>query len=103
MVARRASRRASDARGGLCRRHPSGARGAQRAFGGVIVLDASSVVELVLGTPVLGHRAAREIVSAGGVLHGPHLVDAEVGQTLRRFVLRGIISSGRASMALSRL
>jgi len=33
----------------------------------------------------------------------PHLLDAEVGQTLRRFLLRGDLSAARARVAIGRL
>ncbi len=33
-------------------------------------------------------------------MHAPHLLDAEVGQVLRRFVFRGIVDANRASQAL---
>lgn len=69
----------------------------------MIVCDASAAVELVLATPSFGHRAAQHIVSAGGRLHGPHLLDAEVGQAVRRFVLRGTLTRRRGARALARL
>ena len=69
----------------------------------MIVLDASVAVELLLATPNLGRQAADEISAAGGALHGPHLLDAEVGQALRGFVLRGSLQQTRAVRAMSRL
>ncbi|CAN5470120.1 MAG: type II toxin-antitoxin system VapC family toxin [Acidimicrobiia bacterium] len=62
----------------------------------MIVVDASVVVDLLLGPgsdagdTLAEHLVQREVVCS------PHLVDAEVGQTLRRFVLRGELSGSRA-------
>lgn len=39
----------------------------------------------------------------GADLHAPHLVDAEVAQVLRRYVLRGDLQLARAQRALQRL
>lgn len=64
------------------------------------VADASVVVDLLLnpGSPAGGALARRfaddEQISA------PHLMDVEVGQTLRRFALRGVISADRADALL---
>lgn len=67
----------------------------------MIVLDASVVVDFVLAlTPhyeaIVDHvrEHARELVA-------PHLLDAEVGQVLRRFVHSGAISSSRADQAIT--
>lgn len=39
----------------------------------------------------------------GSDLHAPHLVDAEVAQVLRRYLLRGDLELSRAELALQRL
>jgi predicted nucleic acid-binding protein len=65
----------------------------------MIVLDASAVIDLLLDRPLTGQRVARR-VSAGESLVAPHLLDAEVGQVLRRFTLTGEISPQRAASAL---
>ena len=69
----------------------------------MIVLDASVVVDLLLDTrPVadgIRHRLRRDA-------HGwavPHLLDAEVGQVLRRLVLAGKLKTDRAQHALDDL
>jgi predicted nucleic acid-binding protein len=49
----------------------------------VIVLDASTLVELLLGTEH-GRRVAARIADPTLGLHVPHLADIEVAQTLRR-------------------
>ncbi|MCY3804988.1 MAG: type II toxin-antitoxin system VapC family toxin [bacterium] len=69
----------------------------------MIVADASVVAELLLraggpaGRSLADRLAGREAVCA------PHLVDAEVGQVLRRYALRGEISTARATSALEDL
>jgi predicted nucleic acid-binding protein len=65
----------------------------------VIVLDASAVLELLLGTPA-GARVARRIEAPAETLHAPHLVDLEVAQVLRRFVREGDVDESRAREAL---
>jgi predicted nucleic acid-binding protein len=65
----------------------------------VIVLDASAVLELLLGTPV-GARVLRLIAAPAETLHAPHLVDLEVAQVLRRFQREGDIDEARGREAL---
>lgn len=69
----------------------------------MIVLDASAAIELLLATPVLGHEAARAIASSDGAVHAPHLLDADVGQVLRRLVRMKAVPVRRAARALARL
>lgn len=69
----------------------------------MIVLDASAAVDLLLDSPPFAERIAREILSYDGDLHAPHLLDAEVGQALRRFVLRRSLKPARAELALARM
>ncbi len=66
----------------------------------MIVLDASVVVDLVLNVDPAATRIAQRIVQETPGLCAPHLLDAEVGQVLRRFCLRGDIAAGRAVHAL---
>ena len=68
----------------------------------MIVLDASATVELLLGT-ALGGLVAKRLSAAGETLHAPHLIDVEVAQVIRRFVLKGKIAEARASAALQDL
>jgi predicted nucleic acid-binding protein len=69
----------------------------------MIVLDASAAVEVLLGSPrhspVLRSRLARP----GESVHVPHLFDLEVLAAIRRYVLRGRVSTDRASHALAAL
>ncbi len=55
----------------------------------MIVVDASVLVDLLLGGTGEAGRALAERFRAGEVVCAPHLIDAEVGQVLRRYVLRG--------------
>jgi predicted nucleic acid-binding protein len=65
----------------------------------VIVLDASAVLELLLGTPA-GARVARRIGDPAETLHAPHLLDLEVAQVLRRFQREGDVDEARGREAL---
>lgn len=68
----------------------------------MIVLDASAVVELLLGTDV-GHAVADAIDDPEVGLHVPHLLDVEVAQVLRRYVRDGELTPQEASAALGDL
>ncbi len=50
----------------------------------MIVLDASAVVELLLGTAA-GQLVLARLDDAHGIAHAPHLLDVEVVQALRRY------------------
>ena len=69
----------------------------------MIVADASVVVELLAypRSPTgldLGRRIEQE-----EELHSPYLVEAEVGQVLRRLTLRGEVAAPRAEVSLGHL
>jgi predicted nucleic acid-binding protein len=68
----------------------------------VIVLDASAAVEFLLGTPS-GEQVATRIARPGETLHAPHLVDVEVANALRRWVLHGRLTAERGREALEDL
>jgi len=68
----------------------------------VIVLDASAVLELLLGGAG-GELVRARIESPDETLHGPQLLDLEVLQVLRRYHLAGILSAQRAELALDDL
>jgi len=68
----------------------------------VIVLDASAVVELILGTPA-GHLIADRIADPHVGLHAPHLIDVEVAQALRRYVRAHDIDDDEGGLALGAL
>jgi predicted nucleic acid-binding protein len=68
----------------------------------MIVLDASALVELLLGTDQ-GRSIAARIADPGLGLHVPHLADVEVAQALRRYVREGQLDSSAAAAALEDL
>jgi predicted nucleic acid-binding protein len=68
----------------------------------VIVLDASALVELLLGT-VPGRAIAARIADPALGLHVPHLADVEVAQTLRRYVDARELDTASAVTALDDL
>jgi predicted nucleic acid-binding protein len=67
----------------------------------LIVLDASAVVEFLLGSD-LGARV-RQRISGDDTLHAPHLLDVEVANAMRRWVLQGRISEPRGRALLDDL
>ncbi len=68
----------------------------------MIVLDASAVVELVLGTEA-GMEVARHLDDPEVGLHAPHLLDVEVAQVVRRYVMSGAVTEERGRLALESL
>jgi predicted nucleic acid-binding protein len=68
----------------------------------MMVLDASAIVELLLGTQ-LGRSIAVRIADPELGLHIPHLADVEVAQALRRYVRAGELESSSAAAALGDL
>jgi predicted nucleic acid-binding protein len=68
----------------------------------MIVLDASALVELLLGTE-RGRSIAARIADAALGLHVPHLADVEIAQALRRYVREGDLDPTTAAAALENL
>jgi predicted nucleic acid-binding protein len=68
----------------------------------MIVLDASAVVDLLI-KPAAETNELRARIRAASVAYAPHLIDAEVTNTLRRHVLRGRMDQVSARRALRRL
>jgi len=68
----------------------------------MIVLDASALLELLLGTKV-GRAIAARIADPELGLHVPHLADVEVAQALRRYVREGELDLPSAASALESL
>ena len=66
------------------------------------VLDASVVIELVLGTRI-GARIRERLHDPRISLHGPELLDLEVLNVLRRYVRAGTVAADRAEAAVRRL
>ena len=68
----------------------------------MIVLDASALVELLLGTPA-GRAVAARIANPTLALHVPHLADVEIAQALCRYARDGELNAGDAANALEDL
>ncbi|MCY4551242.1 MAG: type II toxin-antitoxin system VapC family toxin [Defluviicoccus sp.] len=66
-----------------------------------MVLDASSAIELLLHTDP-GARLAAMLEDEAEVIHAPHLIDLEIAQVLRRYLLRGTLDEEAAAGALRR-
>jgi len=68
----------------------------------VIVVDASAVLEVLLGKED-GHRALDRMFQPGESRHAPHLLDLEVAQVLRRYAASGELSATRGAEAIEEL
>lgn len=68
----------------------------------MIVVDASALIEVLLGTSVAG-RLAERLFAEDETLHAPHLLDVEVAQVLRRYALAGTLEAERGAQALEDL
>ena len=69
----------------------------------MIVIDASAAVDLVLGIEPQAAEILRAIEDEGSGMAAPHLLDAEVGQVLRRLVLQRVLTKGRVFQAIEDL
>jgi predicted nucleic acid-binding protein len=61
----------------------------------MIVADASAVVEVLLNTSRAAAIASR-LFAGGQTIHAPYLVDVEVLQVLRRYVIASTVTNARA-------
>jgi predicted nucleic acid-binding protein len=68
----------------------------------VIVVDASAILEILLGTSDSA-RVTDRLFRPGETLHAPHLLNLEVAQVLRRYALAGELDSTRGLEALEDL
>ena len=68
----------------------------------MIVVDASAVLELLLGTPA-SETISQRLFREGESWHVPHLLDLEVAQVLRRYTTAAEIDEQRGSQALEDL
>jgi len=68
----------------------------------VIVVDASSVLEVLLRTPMAAAVEER-LFDPAESLHAPHLLDVEAAQVIRRYALTGEIDGPRGRAALDDL
>jgi len=66
----------------------------------VIVVDASAILELLLNTPT-GSKVAALLSAPDETLHAPHLLDIEVAQVLRRYLLKGDLDTHRGNQAIA--
>jgi predicted nucleic acid-binding protein len=69
----------------------------------MIVLDASAALGVLLGSPPHAPALRARLGRPGETVHVPHLFDLEVLAAIRRHVLRGRLSTDRASRALAAL
>jgi predicted nucleic acid-binding protein len=69
----------------------------------VIVVDASIIVDVLLDQEPYSSLVADRLKKESPNLFAPHLLDAEVAQVLRRFVLRNEIQYNRVNSALDDL
>ncbi len=68
----------------------------------MIVADASAIIEIFLRSEA-GLLAEDRLLRRGETIHAPSLVDVEVAQVLRRYVLRGDLTAGWARTAIGLL
>lgn len=68
----------------------------------MIVVDASAIIEVLLGTSAAS-RIAERFFAEGETLHAPHLLDVEVAQVLRRYALADAFGPERGGEALEDL
>lgn len=68
----------------------------------MIVVDASVVIEVLLRSPDAARFEAR-LFAPAELLLAPHLMDIEVAQVLRRYVVAGECEASRAEEALEDL
>lgn len=68
----------------------------------MIVVDASVVIEILLGTAA-GRAAEARLLGRRASLHAPHLMDVEVAHALRRYRLSGALDEQRATDAVTDL
>lgn len=69
-----------------------------------VVADASVVVDFLLGASATdASEALARHLRGGARLAVPHLLDVEVGQVIRRFLLRGALSAAQARPILADL
>ena len=69
----------------------------------MIVLDASAVVDLLLGIEPQGPAILERVLEPAQTLHSPALLDAEVLHAIRRRLRRSVLTSGRAREAVTDL
>lgn len=69
----------------------------------MIVLDASALVELLVGGTPRAASLASRVLHPDESLHAPHLIDLEVASVLRGLEARRLLSTADATRAISDL
>ena len=69
----------------------------------MMVLDASAVVAVLVGSGPGAERIRERVEGPGESLHVPHVMDLEVLHALRRQALRGVLSVARGAEAVEDL
>ncbi len=67
----------------------------------MIVLDAAAVLDQLLGREPRASWVDGLVARSGQSLHAPHVIDIEVANALRRYVLMGEASEARGRRALA--
>lgn len=67
----------------------------------MIVIDASALLEVLVGTPA--KQIVGERIEESGSLHAPYLIDIEAAQVIRRLAIANRIAPEHGQMALERL
>jgi predicted nucleic acid-binding protein len=68
----------------------------------VIVVDASALVEVLLGGSASGPITKR-LFGRGETVHAPHLIDLEASQAIRRYLSSGVADLDRSQGAVREL
>ena len=66
----------------------------------MIIVDASTALEVILRTPAAA-AVEQRLFAPGQSLHAPHLIDVEVAQVLRRYAVTGQLDEERCREALA--
>ncbi len=69
----------------------------------MIVVDASVAIDFLLGPGSEAGDSLAEYLRRGELVCAPHLLDAEVGQALRRYVLHGDLAPSEAMVLVTDL
>jgi predicted nucleic acid-binding protein len=69
----------------------------------VIVIDASALVELLVGGTPRAAKLASRVLHPNETLHAPHLIDLEVTSVLRGLEARRLLSTADATRAINDL
>lgn len=68
----------------------------------MIVIDASAMIELLLGTSCAPAVRSR-VLDSGELMLAPHVLDLEIAQALRRYCAAGDLDAARGAEALEDL